>query len=79
MSTQRSRQQLMQALRWLCLAVLLGIPLLFILMPLATFLLYGFWHVENGDSIGVPIAKGHDTGICTIQRTHWYQSDTTGR
>ena len=36
-------------LLWLMLVF--GIPVLFILTPLATFLIYGFWQVEEGEII----------------------------
>lgn len=38
-------------LRLLWLALVFGIPILFILTPLATFLIYGFWQVKEGEII----------------------------
>ena len=51
MSKRPSTSNVGFTLRWLWLISLFGIPLLFILVPLATFLLYGFWHVKDGEII----------------------------
>jgi spermidine/putrescine transport system permease protein len=51
MTKQPSPNKIVTSLRWLWLVTIFGIPILFILLPLATFLLYGFWHVKNGEII----------------------------